>query len=170
MIELNLSYEQSKKILELGYDFSRLCPIFQVEILVKIALGGSFTEFILNQDVVETLEDEFLGKKTVRPRSDYRQSLLNKNPYFDRPFKEIIPIIPKAALEACLPEIKLSPVSEPHFQKYDVSNDEIELWEDRGAYEEDITHEPFKSAYEAFIWCHENYPEELKKKFEEERK
>jgi hypothetical protein len=27
--------------------------------------------------------------------------------------------------------------------------------------------EPFNSAYEAFIWCHENYPEELKAKFDE---
>jgi len=26
MIELNLTYEESKKILELGYDFSENCP------------------------------------------------------------------------------------------------------------------------------------------------
>jgi len=25
----------------------------------------------------------------------------------------------------------------------------------------------FDSAYEAFLFCHENYPEELKKKFDE---
>jgi len=29
MIELNLSFEQSKKILELGYDFSEVCTFFK---------------------------------------------------------------------------------------------------------------------------------------------
>jgi hypothetical protein len=32
--------------------------------------------------------------------------------------------------------------------------------------DESLTEEWF-SSFEAFLWCHENYPEELKAKFEE---
>lgn len=33
MIELNCTYEESKKILELGYDFSPMCPFYFDEVI-----------------------------------------------------------------------------------------------------------------------------------------
>jgi hypothetical protein len=82
--------------------------------------------------------------------------------------KEATPIIPKAALEACLPSTLnfqnyLGDLSLSSFAKR-FSREVIDLY---SVMETGVTHHWFTSAFEAFLWCHENYPEELKKKFDE---
>jgi hypothetical protein len=119
MLELNLSYEQSKKIKELGYDFSSICYECQNE-------------------------DDF----------EPRRLDINDTP-------EGVPIIPEAALEKCLPD----------YTRYEsdftwAGHTSISLKYGTG---EDLTIEnyttQYESGYEAFLWCHEKYPEELKAKF-----
>lgn len=162
MIELNCSYEESKKILELSYDFSKIC-----------------TKFELHQDKeIKVCYGEKVSRETIRNQ----YTLIDDNPWFQGKawVQDFIPIIPKAALEACLPDNSLFPISsEEHsldwviYQKYRFIG--LRFWSTKSAKSEGghITwHQPeerhrFQSIYEAFIWCHENYPEELKKKFEE---
>ncbi len=125
MLELNCSYEESKKILELGYDFSYICYEYQ--------------------------EDEHSYPCRSHPSE----------------VPEGIPIIPKAALEACLPEFKDQrwfghTLFDMEMMEYSPDLISIAYSNLRKSYKCD-----FKSALEAFLWCHENYPEELKKKFDE---
>ena len=138
MIELNCSYEESKKILELGYNFRRVCKDFYKQgecSLYKFTEAG--------------------GRMVLEV-----QIKLNRAVGGDG---KLIPIIPKAALEACLPD----------YQRYEdkhtwAGHTSICLAYGTG---EDLTIEnyttEYESAFEAFMWCHEHYPEELKKKFEE---
>ena len=137
MIELNCTYEESKKILELGYDFSPVCDRF-VQELAKL----KEPEYIEQEQFLVTI---------FRTETNQRMS------------DSLIPIIPKAALEACLPD----------YQRYEdkhtwAGHTSICLAYGTG---EDLTIEnyttEYESAFEAFIWCHENYPEELRKKFKE---
>jgi hypothetical protein len=80
-----------------------------------------------------------------------------------------VPIIPKAALEECLPDLLIV------FDRMDcdsflssfekrLSTGAIYVYKVKGM-GSFITW--FYSAFEAFTWCHENYPEELRKKFKE---
>lgn len=178
MIELNCSYEESKKILDLGYDFGkkfgdvykkRDCPdkyILVEYYKVKAQEYMRVPEEYFNTDVEKfTLE---------RQSIDYEDSLYNNkhNEYFVQgemfcnPNEEgFVPIVPKAALEACLPDI----VDAYHgdLAWYIPRNPlEYRLCRD-GDLLTSLLLEEFDSACEAFIWCHENYPEELRKKFEE---
>jgi len=156
MIELNLSYEQSKKILELGYDFSEICDFAWVVLDAvsepKLACfnNSSIQYFLLNNKVY-----------------DFQAALTREEPI------EIIPIIPKAALEECLPTLVLSvcPGIYP-YHEYNFTTKSNEEKTSLTTYFEEyydcfVEYKNFKSAYEAFLWCHENYPEELKEKFDE---
>lgn len=167
MIELNCSYEESKKILELGYDFGKkFGDMYQKK--------GCSDKYILVEyykikaqehiQITEKYFDTDVEKFTLeRQSSDYEDSLYNSKHYeyfelgemFCNPNSEgFVPIIPKAALEACLPELSNCIWSrnitigwivqdlDPHLRK-------------------------FRSIFKAFTWCHENYPEELKAKFDE---
>ncbi|CAB4144724.1 hypothetical protein UFOVP457_64 [uncultured Caudovirales phage] len=179
MIELNCTYEESKKILELGYDFSPLCPFYRVVKGKSISIFNGI-EFILNRGLIDRLESELLvelDREEIHPNlgKSYRKSLVEKNI-----FDEIIPIIPKAALEACLP-LELPILNEnidESWKLYLLKNlygagtisyqkilslpaDEIYKIH-RADWDKLIV-----SAFEAFTWCHENYPEELRKKFDE---
>lgn len=139
MIELNCSYEESKKILELGYDFSPVCDRF-VQELAKL----KEPEYIEQEQFLVTI---------FRTETNQRMS------------DSLIPIIPKAALEACLPDI----VDAYHgdLTWYIPRNPlEYRLCRD-GDLVTSLLLEEFDSAYEAFIWCHEHHPEELRKKFKE---
>ena len=150
MIELNLTYEESKKILELGYDFSRVCDFAWVSLdevrRPVLACQNSGTQYLLS------------GKKIC----DFQTALIPREPI------EIIPIIPKAALEACLPDFLCvkdfyGELDRSRFVKK-LCNGMIYL---NSQDSERVSHEWFRTAFEAFIWCHENYPEELREKFEE---
>jgi hypothetical protein len=165
MIELNCTYEESKKILELGYDFSPMCPFYRVVKGKSISIFNGI-EFIPNLGLVERLESEVLaelGRKEIHPNigKSYRKHLLEKNIFI-----EITPLIPKAALEACLPEHEEDGIWYiwlGYTRCMTQSPDEC----DTSSLEYFLPNPDINSPYEAFLWCHENYPEELKKKFDE---
>lgn len=128
MIELNLTYEESKKILELGYDFASVCDRF-IEELSRLKKP-------------EYIEQEYFQVTIFRTEINQRMS------------DSLIPIIPKTALEACLPELSGSTWLKnlrTNWMILDLDPHIIKL----------------ESIFKAFMWCHEHYPEELKKAFEE---
>ena len=121
MIELNCTYEESKKIFELGYDFTEIC-----------------TEWQDRELSTPCITDKYKLPETA------------------------CPIIPKAALEACLPDLSYST-----YVRGWLGHTLCDL--DHREYSPNLITlaKRFNSVYEAFMWCHENYPEELRKKFEE---
>lgn len=150
MIELNCSYEESKKILELGYDFSKICT--------------KFVELRNNNDEVKINFGEKISNRSIR--SEY--TVIDDESWFQSIawIENFIPIIPKAALEACLPDYLLKKGCNRHFSLfYHVRKFMGELYWVNSR-DESLTENWF-SPYEAFRWCHEHYPEELRKKFEE---
>lgn len=158
MIELNCSYEESKKILELGYDFQKICTKFEVktDIEYQVCHGVVITSDKWNRVEIESsrvIQDE--GKLEHGQRIAF-------NPL-------LIPIIPKAALEACLITCIVDCEQKRIFYlSYDRHKKPIY----RRNYETptktiDTIYTEYESAFEAFIWLHEHYPEELKAKFEE---
>jgi hypothetical protein len=143
MIELNCSHEESKKILDLGYDFSKVCLEFR-----SVNIYGGETYIKVNDKC-------YIHKTSIVFSGDLNFNALEKLE------PDYIPIIPKDALAKCLPEVIYSSIW-------------CNLAEWRGhclfymeGLKPTVLLEPFNSAYEAFIWCHENYPEELKAKFDE---
>lgn len=150
MIELNCSYEESKKILELGYDFSKICT--------------KFVELRNNNDEVKINFGEKISNRSIR--SEY--TVIDDESWFQSIawIENFIPIIPKAALEACLPDYLLKKGCNRHFSLfYHVRKFMGELYWVNSR-DESLTENWF-SPDEAFRWCHEHYPEELRKKFEE---
>ena len=150
MIELNCSYEESKKILELGYDFSKICT--------------KFVELRNNNDEAKINFGEKISNRSIR--SEY--TVIDDESWFQSIawIENFIPIIPKAALEACLPDYLLKKGCNRHFSLfYHVRKFMGELYWVNSR-DESLTENWF-SPYEAFRWCHEHYPEELRKKFEE---
>jgi hypothetical protein len=144
MIELNLTYEESKKILELGYDFSSICRKF--EYVTKLKDGHAVMYKVGNN-----LSD---GIKIYKPT--YGLVML----------EGFTPLIPKAALEACLPDI--NPNDDERLP--DIDTHKLKVFKchtDMCDREHEEVIKQFNSAFEAFLWVHENYPEELKKKFDE---
>ena len=151
MLELNCTYEESKKILELGYDFSKVCWKSLYEYRDQYSLNQTFIKIHLH--------GTHLSLASIEDEIKYRMS---KYGIVDL----VTPIIPKAALEACLPE-----------------HEEDGIWYIWLGYTRCMTQSPddcdtsnleyflpnpdINSGFEAFRWCHENYPEELKAKFDE---
>lgn len=135
MIELNCSYEESKKILELGYDFSSICTKF--EYINKLKDGHAVMYKVGNN-----LSD---GIKIYKPT--YGLVML----------EGFTPLIPKAALEKCLPLI-----DGVIWKRFPAAGDG--LLRCTG-----LNHRTVETCtgFHEFLWCHENYPEELKKKFDE---
>jgi hypothetical protein len=178
MLELNCTYEESKKILELGYDFGRkFGDVYQKRdcshkyILVNYE---KIKALDYCRQVAEKYHDTYLERFTLERLSiDYEDSLYNSkhNEYYElgeilyNPNSErFVPLIPKAALEACLPELCYSHnwCSDQWF-----GHNLFNL--DTGEYSPELIciSQKFKSAFEAFLWVYENYPAELKKKFDE---
>ena len=142
MIELNLTHKESKKILQLGYDFSPVCDRF-VQELAKL----KEPEYIEQEQFLVTI---------FRTETNQRMS------------DSLIPIVPKAALEACLPTTLSFGFNEDVYLMYEYCDKEFQYYQSPDYYCSDgKIYYSSKSAYEAFIWCHENYPEELKRKFKE---
>jgi hypothetical protein len=146
MIELNCTYEESKKILELGYDFSKVCWKSLYEYRDQWNLNKTFIRIHVH--------GAGLSLTLIEDQINYQ---MEKYGIVDL----VTPIIPKDALAKCLPEVIYSSIW-------------CNLAEWRGHclfYMEGLNPtvllEPFNSAFEAFIWCHEHHPEELKKKFDE---
>lgn len=152
MIELNCSYEESKKILELGYDFRKICTKFEIktDIEYQVCYGAVITSDKWNRVEIESsrvIQDE--GKLEHGQRVAF-------NPLS-------VPIIPKAALEDCLPDYLLKKGCNLFYHVHKFMGELY--W--ANSRDESLTDNWFNSAFEAFIWCHENYPEELKRKFDE---
>jgi hypothetical protein len=158
MIELNCSYEESKKILELGYDFSEVCATFSASGKTS-SHDLPFATMITNPFLNAVGHLENLNHLKSLP-----YLLLGKGIDID----SITPIIPKAALEACLPDFLCvkdfyGELDRSRFVKK-LCNGMIYLNSQDSM---TVSHYWFRSAYEAFLWCHEHYPEELKAKFDE---
>jgi hypothetical protein len=158
MLELNCSYEESKRILELGYDFSKVCWKSLYKYRDQYNLNRTFIKIHIHGTHLSlaSIEDEIKHRMSKYGIVDL-----------------VTPIIPKAALEACLPD----------YDGYD--NDSVITYTWAGhtsmrsvcfipewnrftsaiSIDEYLT--KHHSAFEAFLWCHENYPDELKKKFDE---
>ena len=140
MIELNLTYEESKKILQLGYDFEKVCDRF-IEELSRLKKP-------------EYIEQECFQITVFRAEINQRMS------------DYLIPIIPKDALAKCLPDI--NPSDNERLPNLDTRRLKVSKYHiDMCDREHEETVKQFNSAFEAFIWCQEHYPEELKKKFSE---
>lgn len=157
MIELNCSYEESKKILELGYDFSKVCATFSASGKTS-SHGLPFATMITNPFLTAVGHLENLKHLKSLP-----YLLLGKEINID----SITPIIPKAALEACLPDYLLEKGCNRHFSLFYHVRKFMGEFYWANCRDESLTDNWFNSAFEAFTWCHENYPEELKAKFEE---
>ena len=163
MIELNLTYEESKKILELGYDFSSVCATFSASGKTS-SHGLPFATMITNP---------FLKEVGYLKNLNHLKSLpymrLDKEINID----SITPIIPKAALEACLPrEIELDDLDllkyvMDSYESLSYSRILPSISGECLKYEVPKKGMFFNSAFEAFLWVHENHPEELKRKFDE---
>jgi hypothetical protein len=143
MLELNCTYEESKKIFELGYDFVSVCDRF-IEELTRLKKP-------------EYVEKEHFYIEVFR--SEVNQHIKDS----------WIPLIPKAALEACLPKkVGIDNLYFRKFYKTTYSEEEFEVYE-AGVNELESNAVIFSSnaIYEMFLWLHENYPAELKAKFDE---
>jgi hypothetical protein len=127
MIELNCTYEESKKILDLGYDFSKVCWKSLYEYRDQHNLNRTFIRIHVH--------GTGLSLTLIEDQINYQ---MEKYGIVDL----VTPIIPKAALEGCLPDYFFAGGSNSIRLRHN-------------------------SAYEAFIWCHESYQEELKAKFDE---
>jgi hypothetical protein len=152
MLELNYTYEESKKILELGYDFSSVCTKFEF----RENEEATTLTFLYSCGEIVTMWNPRMSE----PYSYHLKS---------SPASGIIPIIPKAALEACLPfKVGIDARYFRKFYKTTYSEEEFEVYQ-AGVNELESNAVIFSSSsiYEMFTWLHENYPEELKKKFDE---
>jgi hypothetical protein len=154
MNELNCCYEESKKILELGYDFNKICHLYRKE---TSSFKMNLFKIDKNIFVYAAPEGESFGDHVDCTYSSLQEVLRAGH----------VPIVPKAALEACLPEFKDQEwfghtLFDMETMEYSPDLINIAYSDLRKSYKCD-----FNSAFEAFIWCHENYPVELKKKFDE---
>jgi hypothetical protein len=147
MLELNCSYQESKKVLELGYDFSKVCTFF----------GSGYPAYIkVNDDLYVQHCSELWGK------------MVYPGPYGGKLPEDEVPLIPKAALEACLPTIILdTEQGRIYYLSFDGHKTPNYRYKHKTPDGIRTTYTDYQSAFEAFLWLHENYPEELKAKFDE---
>jgi hypothetical protein len=148
MIKLNCSYEESKKIFELGYDFSKVCLKFYLKVAGMYGLDEGYYIRINDQD------DVFQMNATISTYDEVWDHGISLNESY---VKKATPIIPKAALEACLPLI-----DGIIWKRFPAAGDG--LLRCTG-----LNHRTVETCtgFHEFLWCHEKYPEELKKKFDE---
>ena len=161
MIELNLTYEESKKILELGYDFRRVSNVFVNE-----------------QGRIYNRANNYLAvaRDITLYEIDKRPDLI---PAFFRFIDHLTPFIPKAALQQCLPHGWWFAMSrEEHHMDWVIYQGSeyvgLRFWATKCKDGHITTHQPeerfrFMSIYEAFLWTHDHYPKELKEKFNSHR-
>lgn len=175
MIELNLTYEESKKILDLGYDFGKVCIDWSTEHTKYIKVGSKLIEPELVEELELAHNQELHPNNVLWNYSLEFSEVESKIQDFINPlavdwitYYPPIPVIPKAALEECLPTTLSFGFNEDVYLTYEFCDKEFQYRQSPDYYCSDgKTHYSSKSAYEAFIWCHNNYPEELKAKFEE---
>ena len=153
MIELNCTYEESKKILELGYDFSKVCWKSLYEYRDQWNLNKAFIRIHVH--------GTGLSLTLIEDQINYQ---MEKYGIIDL----VTPIIPKAALEKCLPAtLNILDYSGNLDLSSFAKRFACEVIDLHSIMQKGVTHEWFTTAFEAFIWCHEKHQEELKKKFDE---
>ncbi len=154
-MELNLTYEESKKILEFGYDFRSICTKFEF----RENEEATTLTFLYSCGEIVTMWNPRMSE----PYSYHLKSI---------PALGIIPLIPKAALLMSLPFFEEGLVYKYHghlsfqidsnFQfihlKETCSGEVVELF---------LSDNENPALIKVFLWCHENYPEQLRAKFEE---
>jgi hypothetical protein len=150
-MELNCTYEESKKILELGYDFSPVCDRF-IEELTELKRP-------------ERIERVYFG--VVVFRSEVNQHIKDS----------WIPIVPYDALAKCLMGFSFHEETEDHsrllhtysYRQYpkNIFEAHYPSMETELSPISHLCRIAFSSAYEAFIWGHDKFPKQLKEKFEE---
>lgn len=185
MIELNLTYEESKKILELGYDFSKICIEWQHNFYPpngdpskgKIVKWFRLGEHLVNPTLASMLTHHELDlEKTYT--IDIEEALADlKNYKTGDEYTPLIPIIPKAALETCFMGVTFYEETEDmtrlsHTYTYrQYSKNRFEAhYPSIETKLHPISHlcrVCFSSASQAFIWGHGKFPKQLKKKFNE---
>lgn len=155
MIELNLTYEESKKILDLGYDFRRVSNIFVNE-------QGRFYNRANNYLAV--------ARDITLYEIDQRPDLI---PAFFRFIDHLTPIIPKSILQDfLLLRFKYETDYEHLITCTPLGSNKCQIvrWlSTRGTDYAAGTMEAEGSLCEAFEWLHKHYPKELKDKFNELR-
>ena len=151
MMELNCTYQQSKEILELGFDFSSVCTKFELK--TDIEYRVVYGRIVQRNDRTEIESSETM-------EGDGRVVHLGSRSMLD---PLMIPIIPQAAREKCLPDYSFT----------DAANRKLSCrWYGHipicnEAYALNNIHLHHKSGYEAFMWVNEHYPEQLRVKFSE---
>jgi hypothetical protein len=150
-MELNLTYEESKRILELGYDFSSICTKFELK---------TDTEYRVVYGKITKRNDRTEIESSESIEGDGRIVHLQNRSMFD---PLMVSIIPHDALAKCLPDYNFTDAAGRKLscRWYGI------LPVCSEAYALNDIHIHHKNAYEAFIWCQEKYPEELRAKFEE---
>jgi hypothetical protein len=165
MLDLNLTYYESRYILGLGYDFSPVCATFSAR--GRFADGLDYATMLINPYLQQV--------GYLKDLNHFKELLQNDEIDFD----SITPIIPYDALAKCLPDLEeekhiknarvwlgkdLYLTSEDCIYPGDIDGDGVGY----GSYFlERLKDQEFKNAYKAFVWCHEKYPDELRAKFEE---
>jgi hypothetical protein len=152
MLDLNLTYYESRHILELGYDFSPVCATFSAR--GRFADGLDYATMLINPYLQQV--------GYLKDLNHFKELLQNDEIDFD----SITPIIPYDALAKCLPEHEgdgIWYIWLGYTRCMTQSPDEC----DTSSLEYFLPNPDINSAYEAFLWCHEKYPEELRAKFKE---
>lgn len=157
MIELNLTYEESKKILSLGYDFRRASNVFVNE-----------------QGRIYNRANNYLAvaRDITLYEIDKRPDLM---PAFFRFIDHLTPFIPKAALQQCLPHAWMFPIdTEEHYADWVIYQESeyvgLRFWASKCKDGHITSHQAeerfrFMSVYEAFLQAHNRYPKELRNRF-----
>jgi hypothetical protein len=154
MLDLNLTYYESRHILELGYDFSPVCAAFSA--MGRDADGLDYASMLINPYL------QLVGY--LKDLNHFKELLQNDEIDFD----SITPIIPCDALAKCLPVRLGAGFNEYGYLQYDYDEKEFQYYESPDYYADTSKiHQSFKSAYEAFVWWYEKYPDELRAKFKE---
>jgi hypothetical protein len=155
MQELDLTYEQSKQILELGYDFSPACKEF-------IYKSGDYIRHFYGVKI----KDSVRGYQVIENGVQKESQLVQFKP-------STVPIISKAALLIALPSFERTVVSK-HYEHLSFTADRdfrfIYLEETHSGntfkiFDSEEDKEP--ALIKAFLWCNEKYPAELKQRFGE---
>ena len=162
MIKYETTIEEAKKIKELGYDFSFACRKFYS------FADKKYYYFDENHgDILTT--DRFWLDGDIETFAE----IIEYHGFIDT--YDFVPIIPYPILEACLPAVRTkapfngfvdSSIRALFFGTYQMIDEQID---DYSCLDDYILND-FENAYEAFIWCAENYPDKTREKFQELKK
>jgi hypothetical protein len=161
-------FQESKKLKELGYDF--YLPKIEHGEPLKFSVGQKipipdkvfglsgklFQVHGLHLDTIEYKEETHYVYSTSRFIGTGTDFITTKKPLYLR-INDVYPIVSYYVLQQCLPKFQDNWNFYYNFLGTYLTIEGAELHIDQ----------EFDNPYEAFIWCHENYPEELRERFAE---